>query len=149
MIIVLTSGGVNWVGAGQLDPGSMHGHKIVQRVYDVRKLTDDPVDKYPNRPGTDPEVSQYILTQPGVYDWLKLQEAEVLGLIQELVQAETKSILHISFRCKGGFGRSVALIEELKKRLTLVLTAIGHDHIIFVKHLTMDLALDIKKHLGV
>lgn len=148
MIIVLTSGGVNWVGAGQLDPGSMHGYKIIQRIHDVRGLMDDPVDKYPNRPGTDPEVSAYILGHPIVESWLLHREDEVACELDGN-QFEDKVILHIGFRCKGGFGRSVVLIEELKRRLEEDFERLGLRHTVFVKHLTMDLALDIKKHLGV
>jgi UPF0042 nucleotide-binding protein len=87
-------------------------------VFDVRFLPNPYfVEGLKPHPGTDPRVSQWVLE--------RAQTQEFLGRLESLLQflvpqyrAEGKSYLTVSIGCTGGRHRSVALAEELGKRLT-------------------------------
>lgn len=66
--------------------------------------------------GRDPEVSAYVLGQPGAQDFL----ASYVGLLQSLIPGYTregKRYLTVAVGCTGGKHRSVAIAEEIGRRL--------------------------------
>jgi len=68
-------------------------------------------------PGTDPRVSEWVLARPQTQEFLEHLEA-LLGFLLPQYRSEGKSYLTVSLGCTGGRHRSVALAEELSKRLT-------------------------------
>jgi UPF0042 nucleotide-binding protein len=68
-------------------------------------------------PGTDPRVSQSLLERTQTQEFLAKLESLLAFLIPQY-RAEGKSYLTVSIGCTGGRHRSVALAEELGKRLT-------------------------------
>lgn len=86
-------------------------------VFDVRFLPNPFfVPDLKALPGTDPRVASYVLEKP--------QAQELLGHLQRLLafllplyRAEGKSYLTVAIGCTGGRHRSVALVEELGRRL--------------------------------
>jgi len=87
-------------------------------VFDVRFLPNPYfVEGLKPHPGTDPRVAAWVLE--------RMQTQEFLGRLESLLQflipqyrAEGKSYLTVSIGCTGGRHRSVALAEELGRRLT-------------------------------
>lgn len=144
MIIVITSGGCNWMNPKTPETGEMHDRKIVQIIFDVRRLIADSAKVMPTTSGTESAAREWTLGQSGAVEWLNQREREILEAIKTL--HDSGKILHIGFRCTGGFQRSVVLAEEMARRLK---EKLGKTHTIIVHHMTMDLALAIKKHLGV
>ena len=68
-------------------------------------------------PGTDPRVSEWVLGRPQTQEFLERLES-LLAFLLPQYKAEGKSYLTVSIGCTGGRHRSVALAEELSKRLT-------------------------------
>jgi RNase adapter protein RapZ len=68
-------------------------------------------------PGTDPRVSEWVLARPQTQEFLERLES-LLAFLLPQYKAEGKSYLTVSIGCTGGRHRSVALAEELSKRLT-------------------------------
>src|SRR6266849_3960969 len=68
-------------------------------------------------PGTDPRVSEWVLGRPQTQEFLEHLES-LLAFLLPQYKAEGKSYLTVSIGCTGGRHRSVALAEELSKRLT-------------------------------
>jgi UPF0042 nucleotide-binding protein len=68
-------------------------------------------------PGTDPRVSEWVLGRAQTQEFLQHLE-ELLAFLLPQYKAEGKSYLTVSLGCTGGRHRSVALAEELAKRLT-------------------------------
>ncbi len=66
--------------------------------------------------GRDAPVRDYVLSQPGAQDFLDAYET-VLGLITEGYAREGKRYATIAVGCTGGKHRSVAIAEELNRRL--------------------------------
>jgi RNase adapter protein RapZ len=87
-------------------------------VLDVRFLPNPYfVEGLKAHPGTDPRVSEWVLARPQTQDFLEHLEA-LLAFLLPQYRAEGKSYLTLSLGCTGGRHRSVALAEELSKRLT-------------------------------
>jgi UPF0042 nucleotide-binding protein len=87
-------------------------------VFDVRFLPNPYfVEGLKPHPGTDPRVSQWVLERPATQEFLARLEAMLQFLIPQY-RAEGKSYLTVSIGCTGGRHRSVALAEELGRRLT-------------------------------
>jgi UPF0042 nucleotide-binding protein len=66
--------------------------------------------------GTDPEVAEYVLGDPAAKEFVE----RVDGLLEFLIpkfEAEGKSYLSIAVGCTGGHHRSVAIADELGRRL--------------------------------
>lgn len=139
-IIVISSGGKNWVGKICPPEGKMHGIKIVQMFMDAEEaMPIDPVDSLPNLPAVGHrEIVEAIMKDDGVYQWFRDKCGEVFDKIKKLDQSGEKYILHISFRCKGGFQRSpamaIAMDDFLKKR----------DIYPILHHMTSDIAMAVK-----
>ena len=68
-------------------------------------------------PGTDPRVAEWVLARPQTQEFLEHLEA-LLAFLLPQYRSEGKSYLTVSLGCTGGRHRSVALAEELSKRLT-------------------------------
>ncbi len=87
-------------------------------VFDVRFLPNPYfVEGLKPHPGTDPRVAAWVLERTQTQEFL----ARLLALLQFLIpqyRAEGKSYLTVSIGCTGGRHRSVALAEELARRLT-------------------------------
>jgi RNase adapter protein RapZ len=87
-------------------------------VLDVRFLPNPYfVEGLKAHPGTDPRVSEWVLARPQTQEFLEHLEA-LLAFLLPQYRAEGKSYLTVSLGCTGGRHRSVALAEELSKRLT-------------------------------
>ena len=87
-------------------------------VFDVRFLP-NPHWKPLLRPkrGTDPEVSAFVLDNPDTSEFLE-RVVELLRFLAPRYRAEGKSYLTIAVGCTGGRHRSVAVSEELSRRLS-------------------------------
>ncbi|MGZ6123415.1 MAG: RNase adapter RapZ [Myxococcales bacterium] len=86
-------------------------------VFDVRFLPNPYfVEGLKPHPGTDPRVSQWVLERTQTQEFLSRLESLLLFLIPQY-RAEGKSYLTVSIGCTGGRHRSVALAEELGRRL--------------------------------
>ncbi len=67
--------------------------------------------------GTDPAVAAYVLERDDTQEFLRRIE-DLLEFTLPRYQREGKSYLTIAVGCTGGRHRSVALVEELRRRLT-------------------------------
>lgn len=87
-------------------------------VFDVRFLPNPYfVEGLKPHPGTDPRVAEWVLGRAQTQQFLEHLE-ELLQFLLPQYKAEGKSYLTVSLGCTGGRHRSVALAEELAKRLT-------------------------------
>ena len=87
-------------------------------VFDVRFLPNPYfVEGLKPHPGTDPRVSSWVLERMPAQEFLARLESLLQFLIPQY-RAEGKSYLTVSIGCTGGRHRSVALAEELGRRLT-------------------------------
>ena len=87
-------------------------------VFDVRFLPNPYfVEGLKPHPGTDPRVMQWVLERTQTQEFLGRIESFLQFLIPQY-RAEGKSYLTVSIGCTGGRHRSVALAEELGRRLT-------------------------------
>jgi UPF0042 nucleotide-binding protein len=87
-------------------------------VFDVRFLPNPYfVEGLKAFPGTDPRVSSWVLERSQAQEFLTQLESMLTFLIPQY-RAEGKSYLTVSIGCTGGRHRSVALSEELGKRLS-------------------------------
>jgi UPF0042 nucleotide-binding protein len=87
-------------------------------VLDVRFLPNPYfVEGLKPHPGTDPRVAEWVLARPQTQEFLEHLES-LLAFLLPQYRAEGKSYLTVSLGCTGGRHRSVALAEELSKRLT-------------------------------
>jgi len=87
-------------------------------VFDVRFLPNPYfVEGLKPHPGNDPRVSGWVLERAQTQEFLERLES-LLAFLLPQYKAEGKSYLTVSIGCTGGRHRSVALAEELAKRLT-------------------------------
>ena len=87
-------------------------------VFDVRFLPNPYfVEGLKPHPGTDPRVAAWVLERTQTQEFLARLESLLQFLIPQY-RAEGKSYLTVSIGCTGGRHRSVALAEELGRRLT-------------------------------
>src|SRR5207237_968172 len=87
-------------------------------VFDVRFLPNPYfVEGLKPHPGTDPAVSKWVLEKPQTEEFLDRIESLLTFLLPQY-RAEGKSYLTVSIGCTGGRHRSVALADELARRLT-------------------------------
>ena len=69
--------------------------------------------------GTEAAVADYVLSRPGVEDFLRTYVA-MLGPVFEGYRRENKHYATLAIGCTGGKHRSVAVAEELARRLAQV-----------------------------
>ncbi len=87
-------------------------------VLDVRFLPNPYfVAELKSFPGTDPRVSEFVLSQPDAKAFLE-RLSELLGFLLPRYRAEGKSYLTIAIGCTGGKHRSVALADALAAKLS-------------------------------
>ncbi|HEY5677929.1 MAG TPA: RNase adapter RapZ [Myxococcales bacterium] len=87
-------------------------------VFDVRFLPNPYfVEGLKPHPGTDPRVAKWVLERGQSQEFLAKLESLLHFLIPQY-RAEGKSYLTVSVGCTGGRHRSVALAEELGRRLS-------------------------------
>jgi UPF0042 nucleotide-binding protein len=86
-------------------------------VFDVRFLT-NPFWEPELKPlsGLEEPVREYVLRQPAARRFLDLV-VELLELTTPAYRAEGKQTLRVALGCTGGYHRSIALAEELARRL--------------------------------
>nr|WP_111552943.1 RNase adapter RapZ [Kitasatospora sp. SolWspMP-SS2h] len=68
------------------------------------------------RTGTDPEVAEYVFQQPGAQQFVD-GYTELLRIVTEGYRREGKRYMTLAVGCTGGKHRSVAMSEQLTKRL--------------------------------
>ncbi|MGI4756586.1 MAG: RNase adapter RapZ [Janthinobacterium lividum] len=86
-------------------------------VFDVRFLPNPHfIPEFRPLTGRDPQVAEFVLQFPQTKEFLKRTTDLLLFLLPYYVK-EGKSYLTIAFGCTGGQHRSVALAEDMKKRL--------------------------------
>jgi RNase adapter protein RapZ len=86
-------------------------------VADVRFLPNPHwIPELRDHTGQDPEVRDYVLTQAGAEQFLDIY-TELLRLVGAGYRREGKRYLTLAIGCTGGKHRSVAMSEELAKRL--------------------------------
>ncbi|QBX57169.1 RNase adapter RapZ [Nocardioides seonyuensis] len=66
--------------------------------------------------GRDPDVAEYVLSQPGAVQFLE-QYLPVLQTATQGYQTEGKRFVQVAIGCTGGKHRSVAMTEVIAKRL--------------------------------
>jgi RNase adapter protein RapZ len=87
-------------------------------VFDVRFLPNPYfVEGLKAHPGTDPRVSSWVLQRQSTQEFLQRLESLLAFLIPHY-RAEGKSYLTVAIGCTGGRHRSVALADELARRLS-------------------------------
>jgi UPF0042 nucleotide-binding protein len=85
------------------------------------------VEELRPKTGMDPAVAQYVLDRDDTREFLRRVE-DLLEFTLPRYQREGKSYLTIAIGCTGGRHRSVAIVEELRRRLET------RDHRVLVRH---------------
>ncbi|MGA0064024.1 MAG: RNase adapter RapZ [Ilumatobacteraceae bacterium] len=99
--------------------GFKHGLPLdVDCVFDVRFLPNPHYDEE-MRPltGRDDAVRDYVLGQPAAADFL-IRVVDLIGSLLPAYRNEGKSYLTIAVGCTGGRHRSVAIADEIARRLS-------------------------------
>lgn len=99
--------------------GFKHGApRDIDLLFDVRFLPNPHwVDELREKRGTDDAVSEYVLGDESAGEFVDRVEEMLMFLIPRF-QTEGKSYLSVGVGCTGGHHRSVAITEELGKRLS-------------------------------
>jgi UPF0042 nucleotide-binding protein len=99
--------------------GFKHGApRDADLIFDVRFLPNPHwVEELRELRGTDDRVSGYVLRSEGAKEFVDRID-DLLGFLIPRFQSEGKSYLSIAIGCTGGHHRSVAIAEELERRLT-------------------------------
>ncbi len=99
----------------------------VDLVFDCRFLPNPHwIEELRPLSGLDPSVSEYVLEKEDAQHFLK----DVVGMLEWQIPAfesEGKSYLSIAIGCTGGRHRSVAIAEELKRRLNVGASILHRD----------------------
>lgn len=86
-------------------------------VFDVRFLPNPHfVPAFRPKTGKDKQVADYVMAFPQTKEFLERTTEMLLFLLPHYIQ-EGKSYLTVAFGCTGGQHRSVAIAEEIRKRL--------------------------------
>lgn len=87
-------------------------------VFDVRFLPNPYFEgALRDRRGTDPAVSEYVMRSPDAHEFLSHTES-LLKFMLPRVEREGKVYFTVALGCTGGHHRSVAIVEELGRRLS-------------------------------
>lgn len=99
--------------------GFKHGTpRDVDLLFDVRFIPNPHwVPELRELSGLAPEVAEYVLASDGAEHFVDTVD-EMLGFLIPRYQAEGKSYLAIAIGCTGGHHRSVAIAEELARRVS-------------------------------
>ena len=74
------------------------------------------VDELRPKTGLDPEVAEYVMSQPSTGPFLERLERLLVLVMPQYVQ-EGKSYLTLAFGCTGGRHRSVVIAEQMARAL--------------------------------
>ena len=98
--------------------GFKHGTpRDADLVFDVRFLPNPHwVPELKPLRGTDPDVADYVLSNPDAAEFVDRVD-ELIGFLLPKYEAEGKSYVSIAIGCTGGHHRSVAIAEEIGRRL--------------------------------
>jgi UPF0042 nucleotide-binding protein len=98
--------------------GFKHGSpRDADLLFDVRFLPNPHwVPELRDKRGNDAAVSDYVMGQPGAPEFVD-QVEQMLTFLIPLFETEGKSYLSVGIGCTGGHHRSVAIAEEIGKRL--------------------------------
>ncbi len=98
--------------------GFKHGSpRDADLLFDVRFLPNPHwVPELREKRGNEVEVSDYVMEQPGAVEFVD-QVEQMLTFLIPLFETEGKSYLSVGIGCTGGHHRSVAIAEEIGKRL--------------------------------
>ena len=98
--------------------GFKHGTpRDADLLFDVRFLPNPHwIPELRNQRGTDQAVSEYVLSGDGAKEFVDRVD-ELLEFLIPRYEAEGKSYLSIGIGCTGGHHRSVAIAEELQRRV--------------------------------
>jgi UPF0042 nucleotide-binding protein len=98
--------------------GFKHGSpRDADLLFDVRFLPNPHwVPELRNKRGTEAAVSDYVMGKPGAGEFVD-QVEQMLTFLIPLFETEGKSYLSVGIGCTGGHHRSVAIAEEIGKRL--------------------------------
>lgn len=99
--------------------GFKHGSpRDIDLLFDVRFLPNPHwVSELKDLRGVDEPVRDYVLASEGAEEFLERVD-ELLAFLIPRFQSEGKSYLSIGIGCTGGHHRSVAIAEELEKRIS-------------------------------
>ena len=113
--------------------GFQHGVPLdVDNVFDVRFLPNPHwVEELRPLTGLDAPVRDYVLSQPDAVEFMTKVD-DFLGFLLPAYVKEGKSYLTIAIGCTGGRHRSVALAEEMGKRVR----ARGYDPAVYHRDLS-------------
>lgn len=101
-------------------------------IADVRFLRNPHfVDHLRNKTGCDSEVSEYVFASPETGTFVE-KYLDLLNFLLPKFIAEGKGYLNVGIGCTGGKHRSVAIAEELSKRVT------GPKYLVSAKHRDKD-----------
>jgi UPF0042 nucleotide-binding protein len=98
--------------------GFKHGSpRDADLLFDVRFLPNPHwVPELRDKRGTEAAVGDYVMGQPGAVEFVD-QVEQMLTFLIPLFETEGKSYLSVGIGCTGGHHRSVAIAEEIGKRL--------------------------------
>jgi UPF0042 nucleotide-binding protein len=98
--------------------GFKHGSpRDADILFDVRFLPNPHwVPELRDKRGTEAEVSDYVMGQTGAVEFVD-QVEHLLTFLIPLFETEGKSYLSVGIGCTGGHHRSVAIAEEIGRRL--------------------------------
>ncbi|MEX1038922.1 MAG: RNase adapter RapZ [Acidimicrobiia bacterium] len=98
--------------------GFKHGSpRDADLLFDVRFLPNPHwVPELRDKRGNEAEVSEYVMGQPGAVEFVDQLE-QMLTFLIPLFETEGKSYLSVGVGCTGGHHRSVAIAEEIGRRL--------------------------------
>ena len=98
--------------------GFKHGSpRDADILFDVRFLPNPHwVPELRDKRGTEAEVSDYVMEQTGAVEFVD-QVEQMLTFLIPLFETEGKSYLSVGIGCTGGHHRSVAIAEEVGRRL--------------------------------
>jgi UPF0042 nucleotide-binding protein len=109
--------------------GFKHGVPLdCDLIVDVRFLRNPHfIEELKPQTGRDPAVREYVLASPDASDFLQ-RYGDLLAFLLPRYHHEGKAYLNVGVGCTGGQHRSVAIAEELSKRIT------GSEYLVSVKH---------------
>lgn len=99
----------------------------VDVVYDCRFLPNPHwIDELRPFSGLEPAVSEYVLSSPEAQRFIEEVVQQLTWQIPAFAK-EGKAYLSVAIGCTGGRHRSVALVEEIARRLAFVITTFHRD----------------------
>ncbi|MGN4163526.1 RapZ C-terminal domain-containing protein [Streptomyces sp. NEAU-PBA10] len=123
---VIASIGVRHLGAHDLVADGLY----LDLRHALRNPADDPGMRY--RTGLDPDVRAHVLATPGAREVIERTTVQLLALADEVPVGQ---VVRLTVACQGGRHRSVAVAEEVARRLW---AAWGRERGVDVEHHHID-----------